>query len=182
MKLGKENPNYKHGRYIKNNCKTCNKPIDPRSTFCHKCRPNRGHPLSLEVKKKIGLASKSKFTNEYKEKHYRSKFRNTKHRAINGYILVKNYDHPNRDSHNNILEHVLIMSQSLRRPLIKGEVIHHINFDRADNNILNLYLYKNRSEHIHKAQGSLFSLVKELLRRNIISFEDGKYKIRRRSP
>jgi len=171
---GVNNPNYKHGRYIENRCKTCNKLIDPRSIYCHKCRPRLGHIQSEETKRKIGLASKKKFTKEYREK-IKIKHSGNRKRAINGYILIKDYNHPDRNSQNDILEHRLVMSKFLKRSLMKDEIVHHIDFDRSNNEISNLYLYKNRGEHL-RAISTLFKLVKELLISKIISFENGEYK------
>jgi len=135
---------------------------------------NKKH--TKKTKKVIGEKSKLKWTKEYREKFYRKRYRNRSHKDTNGYVLVKNYEHPNRNSHNDILEHILIMSTYLKRPMKNGEVIHHINFIRNDNNIKNLYLCKNRSDHF-KINSSIFSLVNELLRKNIIEFKNGKYKI-----
>ena len=56
--------------------------------------------------------------------------------------MIKDYEHPNRNSQNDILEHVKVMSEYLKRPIKKGEIIHHINMIRDDNRIENLYLSK----------------------------------------
>lgn len=175
---GKNNPNYRHGKYVDNRCPTCDKKIDPRSKYCHKCRPNRGrHIKSEETKRIIGEKSKAKFTPEYLER-IRNKHRGNKKRSINGYILIKDYDHPNRNSHNDILEHILVMSDHLGRPLTKGELVHHIDGDRENNIIENLYLCEDRKRHglVH---GSLIRLTRDLLLIGAINFDlvEGIYKI-----
>lgn len=58
-----------------------------------------------------------------------------------GYRIVKRPGHPNARANGSIFEHVIIMSEALGRPLIKGENVHHKNGDRLDNRIENLELW-----------------------------------------
>jgi len=80
-----------------------------------------------------------------------------------------------------IPEHVLEMSRLLNRPLSKDEVVHHINYDKLDNKPNNLFLYKNKGEHL-RACSSLHKLVKSLLLLGIIYFENGEYKLKEGCP
>ncbi len=183
----KNNSNFRHGRYTdkyKNNCINCGRQIDIRSKRCMRCRAIfnnvfKGKKHSRKSKNIIGLKSRTKFTTEFIERVYRRRFTGKKKRAINGYILIKDYKHPNRNSHNDVLEHIKVMSTYLQRPLKKGEIIHHINFIRNDNRLKNLYLYSSNSEHL-QGSFSIFKLVKSLLEKNIICFEKGTYKMNSR--
>ena len=47
-----------------------------------------------------------------------------------------------------IYEHRMVMGNFLGRRLNRSEVIHHINMDKFDNDIKNLYLCKNYEEHM----------------------------------
>lgn len=43
-----------------------------------------------------------------------------------------------------VLEHRWVMEQSLGRPLVPGETVHHVNGIRTDNRLENLELFNSR--------------------------------------
>jgi hypothetical protein len=65
-------------------------------------------------------------------------------RNSKNYIPVKApIGHSNATADGFILEHRLVMSQHLGRPLVKGENVHHINGNRHDNRLENLELWSS---------------------------------------
>ncbi len=58
-----------------------------------------------------------------------------------GYKLLHRPDHPNSTKHGQIMEHVLVMSDHLNRPLRAGENVHHLYGHKLDNRIENLELW-----------------------------------------
>lgn len=103
-------------------------------------------------------------------------------RNINsGYISIKTDNHPRADKHGYLLEHIIIMEKHLGRLLNEEEIVHHKDYNRTNNNIKNLWLAKNRSQHA-KAHESFRKIgrglaIKELEKGNIIFDEiNGIYK------
>ena len=66
----------------------------------------------------------------------------------NGYILIKDRNHPFCTYQGYVLEHRLVMEKHIGRYLKPEEVVHHINKIITDNRIENLQLLKNKSEHM----------------------------------
>ena len=119
---------------MKKYCINCKKRIDLRSKRCYRCRALyansfQGKRHSKKTKKIISIKSADKFTPAYKKK-IKIKYTGTKTVGSGNYIMVKEYKHPNRNSHNQIAEHILVASQTLGRPLRKGEIVHHIDGNR----------------------------------------------------
>lgn len=70
----------------------------------------------------------------------------------NGYKIVSAKGHPNAWKTGHIMEHTLVMSQHLGRPLLANESVHHLNGDRADNRIENLELWVTQGGKHRKGQ------------------------------
>jgi HNH endonuclease len=92
-----------------------------------------------------------------------------------GYVIIGRY-HPDNTKERSMYEHTWVMEQYLKRSLNPGESIHHIDGNKSNNDINNLYLCDN-SKH-RQAEYSLQRLIPNLLQKGVISFdkEQGIYK------
>jgi len=72
--------------------------------------------------------------------------------------------------------HRLIMEEKIGRKLESFETVHHIDMDRNNNEIDNLYLYRNESTHI-KGHHSIEPLIKFLIKNGVVRFQNGKYSL-----
>lgn len=68
--------------------------------------------------------------------------------SSDGYVLIKQDNHPHADMWGYVREHRLVMERHLGRYLQSNEFVHHKNGIRADNRPENLELL---NEHQHKS-------------------------------
>ena len=86
-------------------------------------------------------------------------------RKHNGYILVYCPDHPNKTKCGYVAEHRLIMEKKIGRYLTKEENVHHIDFNKSNNDINNLMLFPTNKEHMSFHQKiKQFGLTRPILR------------------
>lgn len=72
-----------------------------------------------------------------------------------GYVLIKQYNHPFRNCQDYVFEHRLVMEKHLGRYLTPEEIVHHNGLkypmgsyeDKGDNRFENLRLFANGGEH-----------------------------------
>jgi len=68
----------------------------------------------------------------------------------------------------------VVMEQKLGRKLTPKERVHHVDLDKSNDEPNNLHLCKTNSEH-GRTHASLYCLVKMLLQKKIIGFNNGRY-------
>jgi hypothetical protein len=86
-------------------------------------------------------------------------------RDSNGYIVRRR-----ADGGADAKEHILVMEQSLGRKLLKGEQVHHVNGQRADNRPRNLELW-NTSQPAGQRVSDKIEFAKEILAEYGLSFQ-----------
>lgn len=83
-----------------------------------------------------------------------------------GYVLIHRPDHPHCTVHGYVREHRLAMEKKLRRYLLPGEVVHHVDGDKKNNKIANLRLFARNSDHLrHELTGRVPNWSEEAKRR-----------------
>jgi len=142
--FGKKNPNWRGGK-IKRKCKCGSfffvfpcKIKDSRGKYCsRKCSAKF---VSSENARKIGKFNKGKRNGRF--------FSGRGWLITDGrYKMIFQPYHPFAQKRGYIAEHRLVMEKHLGRFLKPEEVVHHKNYDRMDNRIENLLLFRNQSEH-----------------------------------
>jgi hypothetical protein len=65
-----------------------------------------------------------------------------------GYVEILMPEHPRASCRGYVKEHLLVLEKAFGRPILKTEVIHHIDGNRQNNLVGNLILFKTNSMHV----------------------------------
>lgn len=140
-------------------------------TFCQKCA------ASQSGRKRKGIPNPTTVqTNQQKRGSTHPSWRGGRYLSHDGYVMIHI-----RSGHSNVgwdsyeREHIYLMEQHLGRSLSKSEVVHHIDGDKTNNNMNNLWLC-DQSQH-REAHASLQYLGYELIQAGLVTFdpETGAY-------
>lgn len=124
----------------------CEKPKDKTGTLCSMHRSRRSHGRSMDGPPRP------------------QRQRGTGNKTVHGYIRKYAPDHPNASARGYVMEHVIIMSEILGRPLLPGENVHHKNGVRDDNRPENLELWVTHQPQGQKPE-DLVAWAEEILER-----------------
>ena len=129
----------------------------------------KGMKRTEEHRRKIGEALKIVWDTK-RERHPIG----SKNHDANGYVRVK--VSPGSGAWSK--EYSMVMEKHIGRPIKSGECVHHINGDRRDNRIENLYLCFSTSQHSRIDQ-SVKRLLKGLIAKGMIRFNKilGEYEL-----
>jgi IS30 family transposase len=91
-----------------------------------------------------------------------------------GYWTIYSPNHPRKKKNNRVFEHIVIAEKKYGHLITKDTPIHHIDFNRQNNNPNNLYLCNGHKEHrdIHI---SLENIARKLFTQNKLGFKQGEY-------
>ena len=133
----------------------------------------RKYHHSEDTKRKIGKKSLGRKWSEKNKQLVREKNTGDKNGFWKGGIIKEDGYIRIRRNNKYIAEHRLLMEEKIGRTLDKNEIVHHIDGDRANNNINNLILCKSISEH-RKIHASMQNLVYKLIKNNYATFNSNK--------
>jgi hypothetical protein len=133
-------------------CKDCNKSLSrDYFTRCRSCANRKFHRISKKGKMSIGLANKFRI----RTKKERYKMRNSKlgnkhpnYKIIGTIKLIRGYRIIKVGNLNWKPEHRYIVENYICRKLKKTEQIHHIDGNKLNNKLSNLYICKNIIIHL----------------------------------
>ena len=100
------------------------------------------------ILKRNGIERDGRRINSYRNLRPGSAWKGGHIKTSCGYILVHDPLNIMKDKRGYVLQHRLVMATKLGRPLLRSEVVHHIDENRSNNDINNLILFKNNAAHI----------------------------------
>ncbi len=89
-----------------------------------------------------------------------------------GYWYIRKPDHPNAHRGGYVAEHILIVTEIEGRPLVKGEMVHHIDLDKHHNTSDNLVICDSKQHREYHLQLEMIAV--QLYRQGLVVFDKTK--------
>ncbi len=64
-----------------------------------------------------------------------------------GYVYIVKRDHPDCSRDGYVMEHRFVVESFIGRFLTRSEQVHHLNYQKADNDLMNLVLFASAKDH-----------------------------------
>jgi hypothetical protein len=170
---------------------------------CEFCKREREIPYSSAVRKEAisnkhrckSCSTKMKQTGKKYSEEHKKNIRTSLRKINNGGVrynqgrgyrqIIVDEDHPrkkDRKGGNYIFEHILVMEKEIGRFLEKDEIVHHIDKNKQNNDIRNLYLFTGNNEktavQLHNAaHESAEQITIDLYKVGLVDFINGKYEM-----
>jgi predicted DNA-binding protein YlxM (UPF0122 family) len=97
-----------------------------------------------------------------------------------GYEYYFDPENPLANSKGYNCKHRMIMANKIGRELKQGEIVHHIDFDKTNNNPENLFLYQDNPSHT-TVHSQTRKIMHEFYREGLLIFENGKYVVNKKA-
>lgn len=95
-----------------------------------------------------------------------------------GYPVTFKPRHPRRNNLGYVFDHVLAWEKKWGVVPSREQPIHHIDLDRKNSDVKNLYMFANHKQH-QEAHRSLEKVSQELVKKGVIGFAVGRYFIKK---
>ncbi len=122
--------------------------IDVLCSYCRKKIKKPSYVVKIRTNLFCNKQCSGKYSSKYIRKENHPNWKGGVRKTSCGYIIISCQEHPNKDSQGYIREHRLVVEKFIGRYLTKKEVVHHIDFNKQNNSINNLMIFKSTSEHI----------------------------------
>jgi hypothetical protein len=151
-------------RSVERICHTCGKTF---SIYQSKTRESRGLYCSRDCYYESKIGKRTSTDTEFKIGHIPANFKEGNLINSQGYILELCKDHPKANRHGYVQQHRLIVERHIGRYLKNEELIHHIDGNKQNNDISNLYLFESNSSHAKYHLAERTGVIEKITHSNI---------------